>query len=399
MLLLGCAPSSQWRTESVPGEGAADILLESADPSGMIHEITPEEIPFIPLRKRLRPCCAFGSELRARVGPIPVPFYTIPNVIGLDDLGRHTYDSGVLLLRMAEEAEVALNEERNGLIYTCRGGFLDMAHVRDYADWSLFLVARIGKLLDTGGRIDLGDEGGRRSVVLEPVPPEHIERIGRRRLSMGLAHWLGFQMSVYHEIVTWFGWAAVPGYSEKASAFSPEDLYSNLLGVKVTSAVVYERNGKSERLFNQNVDIWIAELVGALRPVSKSLGREAASRLDGLWWDSSARLPDMDVVLRRNLDMGESLAPWLVPADRTTPALDSACEGSEPARLSNPSRLGRVSFPEIARIEIEVPDAWADQEPFRGLGPRITQADFPALVSFVRGGVLERYGPRGDRPD
>ncbi|MDJ0788234.1 MAG: DUF4056 domain-containing protein, partial [Myxococcota bacterium] len=348
--------------------------------------------------QNLRPCCAFGHSLGVELAELPVPGIEVQNVIAADDPGSHTYDGGLVSLRNSAQ-RAFLNAEKNGLVFTCRGGFIDLAHVRDYADWTAFLALRLDALLHRGTLIDLGDEAGTRLVYVEAIDPETIATLGRRRIAIEPAGWLAYQASIWHEVATWYGYAAIDLFPERASAFSPEDLYSNLLGVKVTSAVVYERNGKSERLFNQNVDIWIAELVGALRPVSKSLGREAAYRLDGLWWDSSARLPDMDVVLRRNLDMGESLAPWLVPADRTTPALDSACEGSEPARLSNPSRLGRVSFPEIARIEIEVPDAWADQEPFRGLGPRITQADFPALVSFVRGGVLERYGPRGDRPD
>ena len=41
-------------------------------------------------------------------------------------LGRHVYDAG-FLGRGAGQEVVAL--ERNGLIYTCRGGFIDTAHV------------------------------------------------------------------------------------------------------------------------------------------------------------------------------------------------------------------------------------------------------------------------------
>ena len=102
----GCASASRWSAGPVPAQDAAHVLLASPDPSGLIHEITPAEISSIPIRKRLRPCCAFGSELRARLGPFPVPFYKIPNVIGPSEIGPHTYDSGVMLLRMAQQQAV-----------------------------------------------------------------------------------------------------------------------------------------------------------------------------------------------------------------------------------------------------------------------------------------------------
>jgi Protein of unknown function (DUF4056) len=37
----------------------------------------------------------------------------------------------------------------------------------------------------------------------------------------------------WHEIAIWYGWANVPMFSERPSAFSPEDMYSNLLGIRI----------------------------------------------------------------------------------------------------------------------------------------------------------------------
>ena len=79
----------------------------------MMRELFPEEVPNIPIRQRLRPCCAFGSELGAKLGPIPVPFFRISNVLDLHDIGPHTYDSGFLLARVSDAPELRLNEERS----------------------------------------------------------------------------------------------------------------------------------------------------------------------------------------------------------------------------------------------------------------------------------------------
>ncbi len=41
----------------------------------------------------------------------------------------------------------------------------------------------------------------------------------------------------------------------------------------------------------------------------------------------------------------------------------------------------------------------ASQEPFASVGRRITQADFPAIIEFIRAQVRSRFGPEADRPD
>ena len=80
----------------------------------------PEEVPVVPVRRRLRPCCGFGSSLRVRVGAVNIPGVSIGNIRSADDIGRHTYDAG----RSAQD-QIA-GSERNGLVYTCRGGFIDI---------------------------------------------------------------------------------------------------------------------------------------------------------------------------------------------------------------------------------------------------------------------------------
>ncbi len=42
------------------------------------------------------------------------------------------------------------------------------------------------------------------------------------RVTGAVGEWIAFQLGVWHEIATWYGWASVRGFSEKASAFSPE---------------------------------------------------------------------------------------------------------------------------------------------------------------------------------
>jgi hypothetical protein len=399
MLALACAPASRWRAQAAPRSVEVPLLLESDDSSDSLSQIFAHEVPNIPIRERLRPCCAFGSELQAKLGPIPVPFYRLSNLLEADGIGPHTYDSGLLMIRLGDEPGLLLNDERNGLVYTCGGGFIDTAHVRDYADWTLYLAAQVAIALETGTTIDLGEEGGARRVVLEPIPREVIEEMGVRKLALVLAQWLAIQMSLYHEIVTGFGWAAVPGFSELASSFSPEDLYSNVIGTKIAAAIVYRRHAGSERQYNANVGAWFRKVLLHLEAVPRDQASEAVSQLDGLWWDSSKRLPDPHLVRRRNFDFDTQLAPWLVPDALLTPELRETCRDREPVVLSNPDQLDEFRFSDFARLEIDVPEKWMGDEPWRDLGPRITQEDFPVLIAHLRKRALEVFGPRADRSD
>ena len=137
-----------------------------------------------------------------------------------------------------------------------RGGIaetFDESHVRDYADWGIFLGATNARTVEEGTTVELPPEGGSRRIVFEPVPEELIERFGRLRIASTTAEAITFQLSIWHEIATWFGFASVPGFSEKASAFSPEDLYSNLLGIKLARALARRRSGREENIYNSSV--------------------------------------------------------------------------------------------------------------------------------------------------
>ncbi len=133
------------------GAGAGPgIARGDGDPSGSHPgELSPPE--------SLRPCCAFGYDLHVRAVGIPIPVYQIGNVLTLDSLGKHHYNDSAL---GAVKNLLGLSEEQNGLIYTRRGGFIDIAHVRDTADYTFYLFNRISPTLGQAGRIFYSEELG-----------------------------------------------------------------------------------------------------------------------------------------------------------------------------------------------------------------------------------------------
>ena len=399
ILTTACAKPPRWTSEDDPSPADVAILLEGVT-RGDIREPTESEFSKIPIREKLRPCCAFGTDLKVRLGAVPIPSFRIGNIMGIDQVGPHTYDSGALTRAVQASANNSGSRENNGLLYTCRGGFIDTAHVRDYVDWTTYLGAELGRNLSRGVTIELPDEGGQRRIISEPVDPDLIDRYGVTRITLRLAEWIGFQLSVWHEIATWFGWSWVKTFPETASAFSPEDLYSNMLGVKIIGALAERRSGRSEHLYNKAVDIWLGLILEHLEPVPKSVGIEAMRSIDGHWWDSNRRLPDKELTLRRNFDIDETVTPWLIPSGIAPESLLEICgENPKPATIANPGSALDIPLSNWVNLWIEVDENLAVQAPFSEIGRTVSQADFPRIIEAIRTQNREEFGSDADRPD
>jgi hypothetical protein len=398
LLALSCVQPARWTAADDPTPDLARILLETDQPERLIVLSGPTEVPEIPVRERLRPCCAFGSDLRVSAGFLPIPAYRVPNVIGPEDLGPHTYDAGLVHRRREGDREFGIGRENNGLVYTCRAGFIDTAHVRDYLDWAAFFAVRIGKALLRASpeQIELPDEGGARRVRVQ-TPPQ-IVASDPVLAARAAGQWVAFQLSIWHELATWYGWQSVAGFPEEASAFSPEDLYSNLLGVKLAGALLHRRSLRSEPLFNQGASEWTAQAFVALQATPREVGIDAIHALDGVWWNSRARLPDKNLLLRRNFEIGDPLEPWRVPASLAPESLRKACGDVEPLPLANPEAQAGIPFASWLTFEIDVDAEILAQPSFPALGRAVTQADFPALVAAARAQNRTEAGPDADHP-
>jgi len=374
--------------ERTNSPGVLDILLQ----------------PDFSVPDHLRPCCALGHDLDVSVAALPIPAIQVRNVIDPRTLGRHAYNGGLVSSKHGVR-EGFLSEEENGLVYTCRGGFVDIAHVRDYADWTVFLSRRIETMLDTGGAMELSEEGGRRFVFVTAVDPSVSARVGRRALSVQLAQWIAFQLSVWHETATWYGWSSLALFPEQASAFSPEDFYSNLLGIRVASYVIQSGGDENEEVFNREVDAAIAEALRLLGAAPPELTRRALDSVDGLWWNSDARLPSRDVVLRRNFSLGPQIAPWQIPAERITAQLAADREElcahlpASPAVLHYPTGVEGLPFEKIAKLDLYIPEDFSDDLPLSDPNLRwLSQRDLPGIVDHARAENAQLFGPEADQP-
>ncbi len=378
------------------GAALGDPIDERAE-----DRFDPASVPVFDPPKSVRPCCPFGKDLKLKLGAARVPGFEKGNMVSIPDLGHHEYDNGTLTIQGAGRGVVV---EHNGLIYSCRGGFIDVAHIRDNADMTLFLSMRLARSLPGDAIIDLPPEGAERRVYVKALPRGFLARYGRWRVVTALAEWIQFRLSIWHEIATWYGWEEVKGFSEKLSAFSLEDLYSNALGARIAGGIIRSQGAHSRDEYDRSMDAWIQAALLRLSAVSREQGREAMDAVDHLWWDSSKALPDNTLVTHRNVNVTPPLSPWLVTqAPLQGPAREAmqrmCAHAPAPLELDIPEGIGDVRFEDLVKIELTFKDWLPDHFPIPvQKGRTITQADFPAIMAGIKREGAQELGAGFGRP-
>ena len=115
VLTAGC--SEKWDTTQKP---IHDEEVDAAFFAGLNFK----GLADVPEPTSLRPCCILGNDIGAEVGSIPVPGYEIRYTLDIDTLGTHQFNKGSLTLEPRGETRI-LSDEVSGILYTCRGGFID----------------------------------------------------------------------------------------------------------------------------------------------------------------------------------------------------------------------------------------------------------------------------------
>src|SRR5262245_17365441 len=150
-------------------------------------------------------------------------------------------------------------DEADGIVYTRRAGFIDLAHVRITIDTVRYCTEQIRAAQARGeSSVTLMTlEGSAFRVQWEDAGDLHDE------LSLRLGQRVAYLMMTWHEVLTWFGYRTVSWIDESPSAFTWDDTMSHVIGLEVAGEVL--RDGDSGRSFNDAVTV-------ALRAKLKEVG-------------------------------------------------------------------------------------------------------------------------------
>lgn len=220
-----------------------------------------------------------------------VPCQSFPNkFVEPNDLGRHCYHYSL--------------KERSGIVYTTQAGHVDIAHVRKAADWTAYLAAEsLKNILAEKRHWQFSLREPTRYLVHVDYPSGWASQEDRHeiaeRVAIHLGEYLAYNATIWHEMLTWFGYRSTLVVSEFASAFSWEDNFSNLLGTILAAEAL-----RNEQLsYNDAMTLELDKALLTLDVQPMSLAEQFAVQAKGEWYVKGFPI-FMDVV-KRNLDIGE----------------------------------------------------------------------------------------------
>jgi hypothetical protein len=250
--------------------------------------------------------------------------------------------------------------------------------------------------------IEIPGRGAPTTVRVLPVAGALARREGVLAVASVLAAWATWRISIWHEVATAYGYEAFPGYSERLSSFSPEDLYSNALGVRLGMGVVSERAFGTDEEYDRAFAAFLALALERLEAQPVEVARAVMASLDGRWWDSERRLPDPRLVLRRSFATDDPVVPWraedaFAPGEVPEP-LASACAGARTRPLHVPSGIGHVEAADVVSMTW-APEGWGDDLPYADPDRRVVDVrSLDALVAEVHAMFEAELGPGFDQP-
>ena len=312
LLLISACSNSDWQSRAYPSEVAIASALDATPDSALLNAFSIEDFPLARLPEAVRPCCAFGNAQKVKIGSVQVPFFRYANTLDANKIGPHSYEAGTFSFAKGSP-NGQRGSENNGQIYTLRGGFIDLAHVRDTADNAIALFYRIHPQLGQAIKIQLPSEIGPRFINIDAIDVSELNPRQQSELAASIAVRLAYFMAEAHEIAQWNGYRSWAPWSEEVSAYSPEDIYSNMLGAKIALALLNNNLTMTRELYNQHMSTWLDASMNWLEPVSRQQTNALFDITDGIWWDSEQAMPSKFMLLKRHYLLGDQQSPYLVP--------------------------------------------------------------------------------------
>ncbi|MEN8127714.1 MAG: DUF4056 domain-containing protein [Planctomycetota bacterium] len=313
--------------------------------------------------------CQFGSRPRLRRSD----YFGAPGESRFpdaDDLGPHSLD--------------ACRDEKVGLVYTCKGGFIDLGHLREAADRTHYAAGILYQNL-------LRSKTSCSYRIIEPSRyylkihyPDNWKSLPHKRrcaiareISIPYGQYLAHTSLIWHEIVTWYGYSSVGIFPESISAFSWEDPFSDVLGTHLAVKALGNQNKPYEEVMADLIDKALQQL--DVQPADTA--RKATHNIRDEWFEGGYYF--FVKMKKRNFDVGLDdgiVTPWLVPG---------ICPDSVPKSCPAPrpkSVLDKYGFK--IRLEIE-PKVFEKKKIYEALklsaSERVDPSiHFPEIIEEIR---------------
>lgn len=311
--------------------------------------------------------CGLTGGPRARWGFTPQMQYGDPN-----RLGTHSYS-----FRLSEGF---------GIFYTLRGGSIDLDHVRGAADLTRFTYIRAMKTIQKGGgrfRVSPAFELTTNHVEIhypenwDKRPEAEKERIAHEA-ALIIAPVVGYNSTLWHEMLTWKGTRFALIEPEHLSAFSWEDVYSNLMGVELAMEAIQNSHVK-EAAYNQAMTELIEQEFQRLEVVPKDKAIEITESVRGTWHATGK-------IYKRNMSTGYDNG-WV------TPSIIPGYTEAEPIERRMPTLDGLEELDIQVKYTIRSPYLETGQlKKMAGTNTHVEPAkDFAAIMAGIEAEAIDKY--------
>ncbi len=312
--------------------------------------------------------CSLDGGPRARLGCLPTAMFANP-----DNLGTHNYTMPFT--------------ESSGIVYTCRGGSIDLDHIRGNADNTRYLFKKISKTLskeNKGFSFSLTGESSVHKIQFT-YPKDWESRPNKDKIieeiAYGTAPYIAFNATIWHEIMTWYGVHFLLIEPEFNSAFSWEDIYSNMVGITLSVEAMKDK----QHSYNEAMTILLKKQLKGMQLQPESVAIRATQSVKGKWWDKHFGT-DMKM---RNFDIGLDdgfVSPCLIP-------WVAECGNSQPLLLAAPSLATLKKYGFSMSHEIKPKILLQQGRIFKAANTKaktiIPEKDFPAIIKAMKKESIE----------
>jgi len=303
-------------------------------------------------------------------------------------LGAHGYYNSLL--------------EGDGIVYTCRAGHIDIAHTRKSADWTAYIAERTYAMIKNGQtRLSLVlSDPVRYSMTLnypcdwDDRPAEERDELAREA-AIALGQYVSYLGSIWHEIITWFGYRNVPIYGEFPSSFSWEDSFSDLLGTHLGAAALRD----PEHSFDKAMTLALKKEMDKLGAQPTKIALDASRTVKGQWYSPGFLF--LLEMKKRNLDIGLDdghITPWIIRGVE-------GCPEAEPLSYAVPTLAPVFELGFWVKVEIKPGGLERDhllEAAYPGLANRprtiVPAVHFHPIMEHIRTEAVAKYGPDVDTP-
>lgn len=312
--------------------------------------------------------CSLGGGPRARWGFTPQVGFGNP-----DRLGTHSYNFG--------------GTEGFGIFYTLRGGSIDLDHVRGTADLARWTYVRAYETLRKGGSrftVSPSFEWTTNTIQFtypanwKTLPEAERDRIAHQA-ALIIAPFVAYNSMIWHEMLTWKGTHFMLFEPEFTSAFSWDDLYSNLIGALLATQAVKDGH-VAVGDYDKAMTALIEEELQRLQVVPKQKAIEITESVKGSWYGGGK-------LMKRNMDTGlddgfatPSIIPGYTdeaPISRKMPTLD----GLDALGITVKYTI-RSAYFENGELK-KIAGADGDVEPVK---------DYPTIMKDIETEAVAKYG-------